>query len=200
MLSLSSRNRFILTGAPGVGKTSLINELVARGFNCVNEPAREIIAEQRAIDGAGVWDRDTKLFLELLLSRSIARYRSKAPEQALFIYDRGIPDCIAYAQCAGLTLQAAENAARLFRYENTIFIAPPWEEIYRTDEERRMTYEATCSFHECLMSTYTHFGYQIQELPKVTVRERADFLCEQLSQSSGILYDKLVKLDSDISE
>jgi predicted ATPase len=186
MSSSLSEKRFVLTGAPGVGKTSLIQELSARGFSCTDEPAREIIAEQRLIGGSGIWERDTKLFLELLLSRSIDRYKA-ASEQVLTTYDRGIPDCIAYALCAGLPLQAAENAANLFRYEKLIFVVPPWEAIYRTDDERTMTFEQTWSFHEHIVDTYSRLGYELQEIPKISVTERADFVCSYLPESfSGV--------------
>ena len=38
--------KYIITGAPGTGKTSIINELKKRGFNCIDEISRDIIAEQ----------------------------------------------------------------------------------------------------------------------------------------------------------
>ena len=45
------RNRFVITGAPGSGKTLVLRELVKVGFLGIDEPAREILAEQRAIGG-----------------------------------------------------------------------------------------------------------------------------------------------------
>ena len=49
-------NLFILTGAPGSGKTTILDRL-GNEFRCVNEPAREILAEQRATGGSGMWDQ-----------------------------------------------------------------------------------------------------------------------------------------------
>jgi predicted ATPase len=65
-------NLFILTGAPGSGKTSILGRL-GNEFRCVNEPAREILAEQRATGGSGTWDQDASLFVHLLLQRSIEK-------------------------------------------------------------------------------------------------------------------------------
>ena len=38
--------KYIITGAPGTGKTSIINEFKNRGFYCVDEGSREIINQQ----------------------------------------------------------------------------------------------------------------------------------------------------------
>ncbi len=71
---------FFLTGAPGSGKTPVIRELIALGFTLIAEPAREVIAEQPAIDGNGVYDRDPGLFLELMLECAIDTFWSASQE------------------------------------------------------------------------------------------------------------------------
>ena len=45
------------------------------GFLGVDEPAREILAEQRAIGGCGVADKDPQLFCDLMLERAITDYQ-----------------------------------------------------------------------------------------------------------------------------
>lgn len=55
-------NFYILTGAPGSGKSTLINCLRRRGYICIDEPAREIIAEQKSISGQGLYNKDKRLF------------------------------------------------------------------------------------------------------------------------------------------
>ena len=44
-------NKYIITGAPSSGKTSIVNELVSRGFNCIHENSREVISQQLLIGG-----------------------------------------------------------------------------------------------------------------------------------------------------
>lgn len=51
--------QFIITGCPGSGKTTLINYLRDIGFTCVDEPARQVIAEQRAIQGNGLSNKNS---------------------------------------------------------------------------------------------------------------------------------------------
>ena len=59
----STKGLLVITGPPGSGKTPIVGELVALGFTGVAEPAREVIAEQRALGGDGVWDKNPQLFL-----------------------------------------------------------------------------------------------------------------------------------------
>lgn len=172
----TAQKRLILSGAPGTGKTTVINLLRQRGIACIDEPAREIIAEQRAIEGQGVWDRDTRLFIELLLSRSIKNYALASP--TLTVFDRAIPDCIAYAHLAGLSLPHCITASMRYRYDEEVVMFPPWEEIYCTDDERKMTFEATCRFHEMLVSAYEEVGYRVREVEKGSVEKRVDWVVE----------------------
>lgn len=168
-------NFFILTGAPGTGKSSLI-QVLEKNFQCVHEPAREIISEQRAIQGEGTSDQNEKLFVELLLSRSIAKYNEQKEGQRPVFFDRGIPDVIGYAASYKLPLEKFERASEIYRYNKTVFVLFPWESIYCTDEERRMTFEQTIVFHKSLMAAYEKCGYQILELPFASIEERADFI------------------------
>ena len=46
-------NYFILTGAMGAGKSTILKKLRKLGLPCIDEPARQILAEQRAISGLG---------------------------------------------------------------------------------------------------------------------------------------------------
>src|SRR6476619_2735100 len=132
----------VITGPPGSGKTPI----VASGFTGVAEPAREVIAEQRALGGDGVWDRNPQLFLTLMLSRAVADFLQMSGAPGPVFFDRGIPDLIGYAELFGLDAAAAAKAAAAHRYHDPVFVLPSWPEIYVTDSERQMTFEAAEAF------------------------------------------------------
>ena len=71
--SQSDMKRFILTGAPGGGKTAILSR-IGDEIRTIAEPAREILAEQRAIGGRGTPEQDPDLFVQLLLERSIQKH------------------------------------------------------------------------------------------------------------------------------
>jgi predicted ATPase len=82
-------NTFILFGAPGSGKTPILRELMALGFKGVDEPARDVLAQQRAIGGGGLYDRDRRLFCDLMLSRAVADFDRMGGEEIERIFGGG---------------------------------------------------------------------------------------------------------------
>lgn len=144
------------------------------------EPARQVIAEQRTIDGQGVWGRDTRLFLELMLSRAINQFNVKISNSekcpGVIYYDRAIPDCLAYAASAGMVLPHFERAALEFRYEQDIWLLSPWQDIYMQDSERHISFAETCEFHWALVGWYTRVGYRVREVGPSSVEQRVELV------------------------
>jgi predicted ATPase len=181
--SKSVRNRFVVTGAPGSGKTPILRELIRLGFLAVNEPAREILAEQRAIGGNGVYDKDSRLFCDLMLERAIADYRWVGSAGASAFFDRGIPDMVGYREIFALDTSAAWAASRRYRYDDVVFVLPSWREIYVTDSERQMTFESARAFGERVREVYVELGYTIVEVPCDSVEIRTRFIAEHVRHS-----------------
>ncbi len=169
-------NYFILTGAMGAGKSTILKELKKLDLICIDEPARQILAEQRSINGNGVPDQNPGLFTELLLSRSIYQFKQLTDQQNPVIFDRGIPDNICYAMFFDLDLNAYINAAEQYRYNKQVLFLPAWEAIYHNDDERKMTFDQAKQFGEDLRKLYENLGYYIIDVPMTTPVTRAEFI------------------------
>jgi len=171
---------FLLTGAFGTGKSALLQHLQSRGVRGIVEPARPILAEQRSIQGNGVPEKDPRLFVELMLSRMLCAYRESEAIPGPVVFDRGMPDILGYAGLFGFEFPPGVNAARLYRYNPQVFVAPPWEDIYCTDDERKLPYSHSGKLDRELRAIYGRFGYALIDLPCVSVAERADFVLARL--------------------
>lgn len=172
-------NKFILTGPPGSGKSAVIEKLKEEEICCVDEYAREIISEQRSINGKGLYDHDPELFKELMLSRAIHDYK-KSVDTEITIFDRGIPDILAYTDCFNLIAGAELKAAEAYKYNPLVFFAPSWKEIYTNDQERQISFEEAKLFGDNLIKIYAKLGYELLALPNGTIEERVSLIKNHL--------------------
>jgi predicted ATPase len=171
---------FVLTGGFGSGKSTLLEHLKSCGLRGVAEPARPILAQQRSIQGNGVPEKDPRLFVELMFSRMLDAYQQSDALTGPILFDRGIPDILGYAALLGFAFPPGENAARLCRYNPRVFIAPAWDQIYCTDDERTVPFSHAREFGTSVRAIYQRFGYTLIDLPCVAVEERGDFILNHL--------------------
>ena len=183
LLSLM-HNKVIVSGGPGFGKTSIIDELEARKFHCMHEVSRSIIKEQLESGGDILPWKNLTTFSRLLFERRVKQFE-KAPSTNFVFFDRGIPDIIAYMGKDELEIPSSYMLkVEECSYHNTVFIVPPWQEIYKNDLERMEDYPTACAVNEVIISTYQNLGYTTVILPKVSVKERADYILAHLENCS----------------
>lgn len=172
----------VITGGPGTGKTTIIDALIEQGYACFPEISRQVTLEAKK---QGI----EQLFLEkpLLFSELLLEGRKKQHEQAkediaeLVFLDRGIPDILAYMHYIGDSYPAFfDHACREHQYSK-IFVLPPWEEIYESDEARYENFEQAKLIFDHLLETYQKYGYQLIEVPRGTVEERIQYILRQLA-------------------
>lgn len=180
---MKNQKLYIITGGPGVGKTLLLNELSRQGCKTVPEDARQIIREQMKINGEGLPWKNKALYSHLMLHASVETYKRviNEPSSKIVFFDRGILDTICYMQMENIPISDGLRIAVSLRpYQTKVFILPPWEEIYKTDNERKQTWEEAVFTFEKMKETYLKFGYNIIEVPKCSVEERAKFVLDSI--------------------
>ncbi|MDF2383804.1 AAA family ATPase [Nostoc ellipsosporum NOK] len=170
---------FIITGGPGAGKTTLLEALRQRGYVCIDEVARAIIREQNEKGGDAVpWGNSTA-YTDLMLQRTIDTYNEALERYAgqPVFFDRGLPDTLAYMFLTGQTVDpAVQAAAEKYRYNSRVFLLPPWQEIYNTDEERKQSWDEAVKTARVIRNTYRHFGYDPVDVPRCSVADRVKFV------------------------
>lgn len=173
---------YIISGGPGSGKTSLIDALAKKGIPCMPEAGRAIIQDQIAIGGYALPWHDKTAFAELMLCWEMRSYREARQLQGPVLFDRGIPDVMGYLLLSQLPVPShIEKAAHLFKYQHRVFMAPPWEDIFIQDEERKQTFgEAQATYHS-LINVYSKLGYTLLSLPLGTIEERVQFVLNNIN-------------------
>jgi predicted ATPase len=178
----------VLSGCSGGGKSSILVALAQRGFRSYEEPGRQVVREQLYIGGSALPWEDVLQFVELTVSRSLHHMIAAASAGDLAFFDRGIVDQVAGLEHLGLPVPMhLANAVRLFRYHRTVFLVPPWREIYRTDAERRHSFDDAVESYEALRDAYPRHGYEVVEVPRAAVEARCDFILVRLGRLPGEL-------------
>jgi len=167
---------YVLTGGPCAGKTTTIDELSRRGHPVLAESARLIIEEKLA---RGKTIEEIVGDPEWLVSvvRRAAEMHREVPHHTFF-FDRGIPDSVAYYRKSDVPLDdELVHAMREFRYRK-IFLLDLVD--FENDEARSETPEEAQLLHGSIRDAYAELGYEIVEVPVMTVEDRADFVLANL--------------------
>ncbi|OQD43036.1 ATPase [Croceivirga radicis] len=184
------RRKIVITGAPGTGKTVLVEGLEAQGFTCYHEIIRTMTAEAKKQGKKAAeltinplnFVEDPMAFNRMLLEGRLAHYETALKKQdAISFFDRGLPDVLAYMdyfeqEYPNEFLETCDAN----RYD-TIFMVPPWKEIYVSDNERLETYEQAEELHHHLVEAYQRFGYKLIMVPKTTIPERIEFVLNNVT-------------------
>jgi predicted ATPase len=168
-------HRFILTGTPGSGKTTLINALAAQGHSVVREAATDVIALENTNGVREPW-RDAG-FIDKIAALQAARQMESARESAdAQFHDRSpictyaLSDYLGFAPSAALIGEVARIdrdgvfEKRVFFVENLGFIEPT--------EARKISFEESLVFERVHRETYRRFGYELISIPAALASER----------------------------
>ncbi len=171
----------VITGGPGTGKSTIIDALVEKGYACYPEISREVTLEAKKQGIDQLFLTEPLLFSQMLLDGRLKQYQNALNEEKHPVFiDRGLPDVLAYMDFIGDTYPIHfETHCQETQYDK-VFVLPPWEAIYVSDEARYENFEQAKVIYEHLKLTYKKYGYELIEVPIGMVEERVTFILEHL--------------------
>lgn len=167
--------RYVLTGAPGSGKTALLSALRLRGHVVIEEAATDVITRQQAGGSDEPWLCDD--FIDLIVR--LQQQRQRAPVRATVavqLYDRSPLCTLALAHYLGrpVTPVLAQEVSRVLReqvYEPTVFLLRPLGFIEPT-AARRISYAASLAFEQVHEAVYQELGFELVDVPASSLSDR----------------------------
>jgi predicted ATPase len=171
--------RFIITGAPGAGKTAIIRQLELDGFSIVEEAATDVIAAAQAQGTLEPWTHRSFVDTVANLQRGRQIRASYHPDEVQF-HDRSAVCTAALAKYLGhphtpvLTreLERIKKESiyqpRVFFIRNLGFIMP--------SEARRISFEETLRFEKIHEETYQDFGFELFSIEPGSLSQRVSII------------------------
>ena len=167
--------RYILTGAPGAGKTVLLRRLELAGYGVVEEAATDLIALVTARGVERHWEAPRFIDDIVALQRARQLRADAWPDDAV-VFDRS-PICT-WALCEFLgrdpppaLIAEVERVEREGTYARRVFFCELLGFITPT-EARRITLEDSQRFEAVHADVYARYGYELIRLPPADVEMR----------------------------
>lgn len=179
-MKIQVNNRHLIVGGPGSGKTTLVNAMGKIGFNTMDEAAYRIV-DKNLKNGSNnlPWGNrhafDAEVFI-LMLNDYFDENRSKPT-----FYDGGLLDILAWEAFLGFDSKLFVKFAKMYRYEKTVFILEPWEDIYLRNNIRNFSFSDSQRVFYSIKKYYFDFNYDIVLIKKNTsIDERKNIILRHL--------------------
>ncbi|MFI7642085.1 AAA family ATPase [Nonomuraea sp. NPDC049400] len=175
--------RYILTGAPGAGKTAILRWLERDGYTVVEEAATDVIALQQAQGEPEPWTKPS--FVEAIVALQRTRQEQAAAlPGAVQIYDRSPVCTYALATYLGHDVSPAlsrelERIRARQVYEKKVFFVQNLGFVTPTDA-RRITFEESLRFERVHQDAYASLGYECVPIAPGTLPDRVAAVKKQL--------------------
>jgi predicted ATPase len=167
-------SRFILTGAPGAGKTLLIRQLEAIGYDVVEEAATDIITLAQARGLERPWESPGFIAdIAALQAR-----RESAPMQSVHRFsDRSIFCTIALAEWLGYAppsalLASADHLVAAGWFAPRVFLIEQLSTIENT-AARRISFAEATRFGALHAAVYRRYGFEVLSIAPAPIADRA---------------------------
>ena len=179
----SRMNFFILSGCSGGGKSTLLSELEKRAYPVVPEAGRRVVAEALST-GSGCLPWMSPLsFVRACVRLHLEDLDRIGKTKGPVFLDRSLVDVISYLDFKQLPVpDDLKTVLEAPRYAPKVFLAPPWPEIFATDCERQAPFEEAENEYRHLRRAFSGLGFELIDLPKCPVKDRADFVEEYLAR------------------
>jgi predicted ATPase len=159
---------YVLTGAPGAGKTAIVRQLEVDGYRVVAEAATDVIALEQALGQPEPWT--SPAFIDKIVELQRRRQAAAATQDGdTVFYDRSPVCTLALSRYLGCA-ESARLAAEVDRvlaagvYASTVFFVRSLGFVTPT-AARRISLADSLAFEEVHRRTYTGLGFRLVDVP-----------------------------------
>jgi predicted ATPase len=166
---------YVLTGAPGSGKTAVLRQLEQDGFRVVEEAATDVIALAHALGQAEPWTSAEFADRIVALQRRREQVAAEHGRQTVF-FDRSVICTLALSRFLGhpvspLLAAEVDRAVAERRYDETVFFIRGLGFVTPT-AARRISQEDAVAFEKVHEQTYRELGFKLIDVAAGPLADR----------------------------
>lgn len=177
--TVDNLKRYIITGAPGAGKTAIIRQLERAGFGVVEEAATDVITAGQAQGVPEPWG-DPAFIDAIARLQKERETRGAHLSDAVQFHDRSVVCTAALAVYLGYPFSPfltseLERIRNEMVYQRRVFFISNLGFITAT-EARRISFEESLRFETIHEDTYRRFGFDLVHVAPGSVAERVSII------------------------
>lgn len=177
---MANVKKYVITGGPGSGKSTLIKALERKGFTIIKETAKEVIFKEKEKGVHEPWlDKSFPDFQRKIFELQLMKETKISSDIEMVFMDRGVPDSLAYYKHRNFKPpQELIDVVDKCNYEKIFFLEPlPLHEKteYRAEDEKEAK-----KISKIIKKTYENLGYDLVIISSVNLEERADIILKNL--------------------
>lgn len=180
--NMHAYRRYVLSGGPGIGKTTVIKELSKRGYQTIPEIYTALF-EQAAQNNA-VDDFYANLdYLPYIQIKEQIRMESLLSPVLPAFLDRSAVDIIAYGDYFNAPISRELRTQADRNYDLIFLLEPLPDYLYEKTAVRKEDPQEALELHEIIRCAYIQRGYkdyQIIDVPFDTPERRAQFILDSI--------------------
>ena len=171
--------KYVLTGGPFTGKTTVLDIIKSRGYPVVPETARMVIEEEQTKGSNMLPWKDLLQFQEKVVTKQL-ELELEISGTHVFL-DRGVLDSYAYSKVGNVSAPTSAYHDAHLRYTQ-VFILQLLPG-YTQDIVRKETAEYRELIHQALYDAYKEFGYAPIEVPVLSPKDRVEFMLRHIGNA-----------------
>jgi len=167
--------KFVITGGPSVGKTTIVTGLANRGFKVIHEIATQVIKEGKFLP----WE-DRRKFQAEVLKRQQSAEASILDFDKPVILDRGLFDGEAYYVVDKMPIPQSFDSLDASQYAVAFLVEPL--DFFDENDVRRENLAFTHEISVVLENCYSSRNVKVIRVPAMSASDRIDFVHRQVEE------------------
>jgi len=171
-------HKFVLTGGPGVGKSTIINLLQENGHQTRPEVWTSLYQEAKSNNTLAEFSTESSspAFRQKIIGLQLSHEGSLEKNSCAFL-DRSAVDHVAFGNLYNIPMsESITDLPKTHRYDLVFLLEPLPAELYDKPKELNCSQETSIMIHQHLKKSYQEYGYSLINVPFSSPETRMAFI------------------------